>query len=303
MTTLRLLLPRIKRNRSIFVNTRTLIISPLLGHSNDAVPFVIPLDWLVKLFIFHGTLYFETVDEQTQYCRYLSSYPKPRTKHEEEAFEKGWIAVDGFATNQRECFHEILEKDVTVEIEYEVLAGGDSDISYWFYSPENRILQSELKKHDGHQTLKLEETGEYRFCFDNSFSRFSQKQVYFSLRSLYEQGKSDNVTEDWMNSTSKDDLGELQNKFDDIKSSFQRIWNNMEAAQRYQNIFKMFEMHDRVVIENSFDRVNFWSIINSTLMFIVTIIQVITIRSLFENKSAYGKFLRGKNTDTTNFIR
>ncbi|CAF3926293.1 unnamed protein product, partial [Rotaria magnacalcarata] len=86
-------------------------------------------------------------------------------------------------------------------------------------------------------------------------------------------------------------------------SSFQRIWNNMEAAQRYQNIFKMFEMHDRVVIENSFDRVNFWSIINSTLMFIVTIIQVITIRSLFENKSAYGKFLRGKNTDTTNFIR
>ncbi|CAF2065786.1 unnamed protein product [Rotaria magnacalcarata] len=205
--------------------------------------------------------------------------------------------------NQRECFHEILEKDVTVEIEYEVLAGGDSDISYWFYSPENRILQSELKKHDGHQTLKLEETGEYRFCFDNSFSRFSQKQVYFSLRSLHEQGKSDNVTEDWMNSISKDDLGELQNKFDDIKSSFQRIWNNMEAAQRYQNIFKMFEMHDRVVIENSFDRVNFWSIINSTLMFIVTIIQVITIRSLFENKSAYGKFLRGKNTDTTNFIR
>ncbi|CAF3384109.1 unnamed protein product [Rotaria socialis] len=196
--------------------------------------------------------------------------------------------------NQRECFHEMLEKDVTVEIEYEVLAGGDSDINYWFYSPENRILQTEFKKHDGHQTLKLEETGEYRFCFDNSFSRFSQKHVYFSLRSLYEHGKSDNVTEDWMNSISKDELGELQSKLENIKTSFQCIWDNMEIAQRYQNHLKIFEVRDRVVIENSFHRVNFWSIINSILMFIVTIIQVITIRSLFENKSAYGKFLRGR---------
>ncbi|CAF3386849.1 unnamed protein product [Rotaria socialis] len=100
-TTLRLLLPRIKRNQSIFVNTRTLTIPPLLGHSNGAAPFVIPLEWLVQLFIFNGTLYFETVDEQTEYCQCLSLCPKPRTKQEEEAFEKGWIAIDGFVSNAK----------------------------------------------------------------------------------------------------------------------------------------------------------------------------------------------------------
>jgi protein ERP2 len=68
----------------------------------------------------------------------------------------------------------------------------------------------------------------------------------------------------------------------------------METAQRYQNVFKNFEMHDRILVENNFERINFWSIINLSLMIIVTIIQVITIRSLFESKSAYGKFLRGK---------
>ncbi|CAF3230373.1 unnamed protein product, partial [Rotaria socialis] len=98
-TTLRLLLPRIKRNQSIFVNTRTLTIPPLLGHSNGAAPFVIPLEWLVQLVIFNGTLYFETVDEQTEYCQCLSLCPKPRTKQEEEAFERGWIAVDSFVSN------------------------------------------------------------------------------------------------------------------------------------------------------------------------------------------------------------
>jgi protein ERP2 len=68
----------------------------------------------------------------------------------------------------------------------------------------------------------------------------------------------------------------------------------METAQRYQNVFKNQEVHDRILVENNFERINFWSIINLTLMITVTVIQVITIRSLFETKSAYGKFLRGK---------
>jgi protein ERP2 len=68
----------------------------------------------------------------------------------------------------------------------------------------------------------------------------------------------------------------------------------MESAQRYQNVFKNYEGHDRIIVENNLERINFWSIINLSLMIIVTIIQVVTIRSLFEAKSAYGKFLRGK---------
>lgn len=68
----------------------------------------------------------------------------------------------------------------------------------------------------------------------------------------------------------------------------------METAQRYQNVFKNFEVHDRILVEKNFERINFWSIINLFLMITVTIIQVVTIRSLFESKSAYGKFLRGK---------
>lgn len=65
-------------------------------------------------------------------------------------------------------------------------------------------------------------------------------------------------------------------------------------AQHYQNAFKNHESQDRLVLEKNFDRVNFWSIIHVLLMTTVTIIQVVTIRSLFEAKSSYGKLLRGK---------
>ncbi|CAF0903655.1 unnamed protein product [Adineta steineri] len=197
--------------------------------------------------------------------------------------------------SQRECFHEVLEAGKTVEIEYEVLAGGDVDINYWFYSPTNRVLQSDFKKRDGHQTLKLEESGEYRFCFDNSMSRFNQKQIYFSVRLLSEDGHEEpQVTQSWMATMDRDDLGDLQSKVEQIKDTFQRIWDNMESAQRYQKTFSNYEVHDRVIAENNFERVNFWSIIHIVLMITVSVIQVVTIRSLFESKSAYGKLLRGK---------
>ncbi|CAF5189519.1 unnamed protein product, partial [Rotaria magnacalcarata] len=121
--------------------------------------------------------------------------------------------------SQRECFHQVLSAGKTVDVEYEVLAGGDNDINYWFYAPSNRVLQSDFQKRDGHQTLKLEESGEYQFCFDNTFSRFSQKQVYFSLRLVDEHGNNeiDRVTEPWMTDIDRDDLGELQYKIEQIK--------------------------------------------------------------------------------------
>lgn len=78
------------------------------------------------------------------------------------------------------------------------------------------------------------------------------------------------------------------------KDTFQRIWDNMEAAQRHQRAFNNFEMHDRVIAENNFERVNFWSIVHMVLLISVSVLQVVTIRSLFETKSAYGKLLRGK---------
>jgi hypothetical protein len=99
------LLPRTKRVQSIFVNTPTLVIPPSIGLSNQTVALFIPIEVLVQLFVFNGTLYFETVDEQRVYCQCLGLCPKPRTTEQEEAFEKGWIAIDGFVSKPEHRLH------------------------------------------------------------------------------------------------------------------------------------------------------------------------------------------------------
>ena len=90
LTTLRLLLPRTKRDQSIFINTEALTMPP------STAMFSIPVRWLAELFVFNGTLYFGNSDEQTGYCQCLGVCPKLRTATEEETFENGWIAVDGY---------------------------------------------------------------------------------------------------------------------------------------------------------------------------------------------------------------
>ncbi|CAF1315107.1 unnamed protein product [Rotaria sordida] len=88
-TTLRLLLPRLQRNQSIFIDIPRLTI-PSNAFSS------IPVEVLAQLFVFNGTLYFNTDEEQTAYCQCLGLCPKPRIKLEDDAFDNGWIALDGY---------------------------------------------------------------------------------------------------------------------------------------------------------------------------------------------------------------
>jgi hypothetical protein len=99
ITPLRMLLPRIKRIQSIFIDIPTLTIPPSIAPLDESIAYFIPLEWLVQLFVINDTLYFENGDEQTAYCQCLALCPKPRTETEEKAFEDGWIAVDRFVSN------------------------------------------------------------------------------------------------------------------------------------------------------------------------------------------------------------
>ena len=98
--TLRLLLPRTNPIQSIFINTPALMIPRI-----STTAFQIPIEWLIQLFVFNGTLYFETTNEQTAYCQWLGLYPRPRTKSEEKAFENSSIDNDKSINNSNSLLH------------------------------------------------------------------------------------------------------------------------------------------------------------------------------------------------------
>ena len=64
--------------------------------------------------------------------------------------------------------------------------------------------------------------------------------------------------------------------------------NNVKArlgkSVHIQTVLRAFEARDRNIQESNFDRVNLWSVINLTVMMLVSAVQVYLVRSLFEDK-------------------
>jgi len=62
-----------------------------------------------------------------------------------------------------------------------VLGGGDVDINIMVMSPSGRILMDEQTISEINRELEIHEDGPYKVCFDNTFSFYSDKVVYFDL--------------------------------------------------------------------------------------------------------------------------
>lgn len=195
---------------------------------------------------------------------------------------------------QRECFHQNLIPNLNVYVDFQVIQGGELDITFWLGSPSNRIIINEMQKNVGQYHFKTDETGEYHFCFDNSFSRFALKKVFFYMYTaeVYVDPDFPVIDVDLNNKFTQDEMGELENRVEDFKSSFIKLNAKLEEIQRYQSVFRIYETIDRFIMDSNISRVNFWSIVNITVMILVGVTQVIMIRSLFEDKSKLGRVLR-----------
>ena len=77
-----------------------------------------------------------------------------------------------------------------------------------------------------------------------------------------------------------------------LQAGLNKVKSHLDKAQQTQNILRVFEARDRSIQEDNFSRVNTWSGIQLGVMITVGLMQVILIRSLFEDRSKVGKILK-----------
>lgn len=82
-----------------------------------------------------------------------------------------------------ECFYERARKNQIIDFEYQVVDGGhgDFDISFELQNPNGHPIVTEYKKSDNIHRFDAVVDGDYRYCFDNTFSSFNTKTVFFEL--------------------------------------------------------------------------------------------------------------------------
>jgi protein ERP2 len=93
-----------------------------------------------------------------------------------------------------ECLHLPVHnlKHASFELDYQVIEGGENDISFMLKNPKGVVLAQDVKRMDGAHKVELAQEqngyGDYAFCFDNSFSVRTTKRVFFEIFLLDKEG-------------------------------------------------------------------------------------------------------------------
>ncbi|XP_076841980.1 transmembrane emp24 domain-containing protein 1b [Brachyhypopomus gauderio] len=180
-----------------------------------------------------------------------------------------------------ECFFQTAQKNGTLEVEYQVIAGAGMDVDFTVFSPQGMQLISEFRRSDGVHMVESTEDGDYRICFDNSFSRFSEKMVFFEI--IIEGTANDMGPDDeWAGLAEPENL--LEYKLEDFRVSIDSVHRHLERSRQMQTVLRAFEARDRNLLEDNLWRVSFWSCTCLVVMLMVAVTQVYTLRRLFDDK-------------------
>ncbi|CAI5679634.1 transmembrane emp24 domain-containing protein 1b [Oreochromis niloticus] len=181
-----------------------------------------------------------------------------------------------------ECFFQNAIKNGTMEVEYQVIAGAGMDVDFTVLSPQGIRLIYESRRSDGVHVVEPTEEGDYEICFDNSFSRFSEKMVFFEII-IEGQGGDVGGDDEWAG-LEEPEGSLLEYKLEDIRESMESLYKRLERSRQMQTVLRAFEARDRNLLEDNLWRVSFWSCASVVVMLCVALTQVYTVRKLFDDK-------------------
>ena len=80
-----------------------------------------------------------------------------------------------------QCFFQtVTEKHKALEVDYQVIDGGDLNINFMLIHGADVLKQDSLKTDASHR-VESPAPGEYQICFDNTFSYSAKKVVFFEV--------------------------------------------------------------------------------------------------------------------------
>ncbi|XP_017483107.1 PREDICTED: transmembrane emp24 domain-containing protein 1 [Rhagoletis zephyria] len=192
---------------------------------------------------------------------------------------------------RNECFYHPVRNSETIDIEYQVIDGGhgDLDISFSLLDPIGLVIVSDYKKPENIHRHEANKAGDYRFCFDNTFSSYNRKTVFFEL--IIEQEGKSAFDDDWDTASTAKTAEELYDiQVHEILEYVGRVHMQMARAHQILNMLRSNEARDRNLAEANYSKVNLWSLFQICSMISVGLLQVFMVRSIFDTNTRMSSF-------------
>ncbi|KAK4621896.1 hypothetical protein CLAFUW4_06661 [Fulvia fulva] len=178
--------------------------------------------------------------------------------------------------NEKECFYANVDKAGSkIAFYFAVQSGGDFDIDYHVYGPgkepgKEKIVLSGMKERQGDYVFTAEQTGEYRFCFDNSMSTFADKIVDFEIS--VENEPRANLPQKAGASTEQ--LGE-------VEETLLKMSGQVSTLTRQQKYFRTRENRNFSTVRSTEKRIFNLNLMEGGLMVAMAGLQVFIVKMFF----------------------
>eukprot|EP00116_Pleurobrachia_bachei_P013622 sb/3473884/ len=94
---------------------------------------------------------------------------------------------------KEQCFYEDVKKGDEVEIDFQVIDGGDLDIDFSAYDGDLKRIAINRREQYGSHRFEVAKDGTYKVCFSNKFSKMTSKTVFMDVyvdNGVYEEDKT-----------------------------------------------------------------------------------------------------------------
>ncbi|XXG99835.1 hypothetical protein Hte_006176 [Hypoxylon texense] len=176
------------------------------------------------------------------------------------------------SANEKACFYAAPEKKgAKVAFYFAVQSGGSFDINYEVTGPGDKVILDGEKERQGDFVFTANEVGEYKFCFDNDMSTYSEKFVDFEI-----------AVEDEVRAQLPSKQGSTPEQTSALEESIYKVSGQLSTIARNQKYFRTRENRNFSTVRSTEGRIVNFSLIQCCMMVCMGALQVFVVRFFFQ---------------------
>lgn len=211
--------------------------------------------------------------------------------------------------NKIECFYQDAKDRHFLEISFQVIASSGAwigaatsleelKVDFSLNDPEGKLVASDIQAREGSHIHPVSLSGVYKICFANTgpYSR-SGKTVNLDLY-LYSESDNDRWGQYAPGNSGGNgfslspETGDTLDSLESIRTSVNKIRDDLIRVGREQEERRAIERRDRNIVEANFEYINRFSLLTTIVTVLVLLVQLVFIKSFFDDSSVLRKHLR-----------
>ncbi|KAI1504118.1 SKIP/SNW domain-containing protein [Biscogniauxia marginata] len=176
------------------------------------------------------------------------------------------------SANERACFYAAPERiGSKIAFYFAVQSGGSFDIDYEVFGPSDKVILDGEKERQGDFVFTANEMGEYKFCFNNEMSTYSEKFVDFEI-----------AVEDEVRAQIPVKQGSTPEQTSVLEESIYKISGQLSTITRNQKYFRTRENRNFSTVRSTEGRIVNFSLVQCMMMICMGALQVFIVRFFFQ---------------------